>query len=224
MATEKTKIEEIELTEEENQGQLRTYENDILKGLLAAANYETEEDNIHPVEIARNGVIFFTFRIRPLSEEEYQKCKDKNTKYVRNKQLGIKFPENTDSVRYRSALIYQATIKEDREKIWDNKEAWKALNVLTGIRPYRKRHCWQGEKDAVLELVDKISGYTFNDGGSSKKLIEAGGEATILHHVLQRVGFDAFGSAAGFRSKEELMSSPWRGNIRESVHARPASS
>lgn len=159
MATEKTKIEEIELTEEENQGQLRTYENDILKGLLAAANYETEEDNIHPVEIARNGVIFFTFRIRPLSEEEYQKCKDKNTKYVRNKQLGIKFPENTDSVRYRSALIYQATIKEDREKIWDNKEAWKALNVLTGIDLIEKT-LLAGEKGAVLELVDKISGYT----------------------------------------------------------------
>lgn len=159
MATEKTKIEEIELTEEENKGQLRTYENDILKGLLAAANYETEEENIHPVDIARNGVVLFTFHIRPLGEEEYQKCKDKNTKYVRNKQLGIKFPENTDSVRYRSALIYQATIKEDRERVWDNKEAWKALNVLTGIDLIEKT-LLAGEKDAVLEKVDKISGYT----------------------------------------------------------------
>ena len=78
---------------------------------------------------------------------------------MRNKQLGIKFPENTDSVRYRSALIYQATIKEDREKIWDNKEAWKALNVLTGIDLIEKT-LLAGEKDAVLELVDKISGYT----------------------------------------------------------------
>ncbi len=159
MATEKSKIEEIELTEEENKGQLRTYENDILKGLLAAANYETEEENIHPIEIARNGVVLFTFHIRPLSEEEYQKCKDKNTKYVRNKQLGIKFPENTDSVRYRSALIYQATTKEDREKVWDNKEAWKALNVLTGVDLIEKT-LLAGEKDAVLEKVDKISGYT----------------------------------------------------------------
>lgn len=159
MATEKTKVDEIELTEEENKGQLRTYENDILKGLLAAANYKTEEDSIQPVEIARNGVVLIKFHIRPLSEEEYQKCKDKNTKYVRNKQLGIKFPENTDSVRYRSALIYQATIKEDREKIWDNKEAWKALNVLTGIDLIEKT-LLAGEKDAVLEKVDKISGYT----------------------------------------------------------------
>ncbi len=159
MATEKTKIDEIELTEEENKGQLRTYENDILKGLLAAANYKTEEDSIQPVEIARNGVVLIKFHIRPLSEEEYQTCKEKNTKYVRNKQLGIKFPENTDSVRYRSALIYQATIDEDREKIWNNKDAWKALNVLNGIDLIDKT-LLAGEKDAVLEIVDKISGYT----------------------------------------------------------------
>ena len=57
---EKAKIEEIELTEEENKGQLRAYEDDILKGLLAAANFKTEEDNIQTIEIARNGVVLFT--------------------------------------------------------------------------------------------------------------------------------------------------------------------
>ena len=156
---EKSKIEEIELTEEENRGQLRTFEDDILKGLLAAANFKAEEDNIHTIEIARNGVVLFKFRIRPLSEEEYQACKEKYTKYVRNKQLGIKFPEHTDTVRYRSALIYQATVDEDRAKIWDNKSAWKALNVLNGVDLIDKA-LLAGEKDAVLELIDKISGYS----------------------------------------------------------------
>lgn len=158
MTTEKTKVEDIEMTDEENKAQLRTYENDILKGLLTAANFKAEEDNIHPVDIARNGVVLFTFRVRPLSEEEYQQCKEKNTKYVRNKQLGIKFPENTDSVRYRSALIYQATIDEDRAKVWDNKEAWRALNILNGVDLVDKT-LLAGEKDAVLEIIDKISGY-----------------------------------------------------------------
>lgn len=158
MAIDKAKINEIELTEEENKGQIRAHESDILKGLLAAANFKAEEENIHPVEIARNGTVFFTFRIRPLSEEEYQTCKEKNTKYVRNKQLGIKFPEDTDSVRYRSALIYQATIEEDRAKVWDNKDAWKALNVLNGIDLIDKI-LLAGEKDATLDLIDKISGY-----------------------------------------------------------------
>jgi len=62
-------------------------------------------------------------------------------------------------VRYRSALIYQATVDEDREKIWNNKDAWKELNVLNGIDLIEKT-LLAGEKDAVLELVDKISGYT----------------------------------------------------------------
>jgi len=158
MATEKTKAQDIEMNDEENKAQLRTYENDILKGLLAAANFKTEEDNIHPVDIARNGVVLFRFSIRPLSEEEYQTCKEKNTRYVRNKQLGIKFPEETDSVRYRSALIYQATIDEDKARIWDNREAWRALNVLNGIDMVDKT-LLAGEKDAVLEIIDKISGY-----------------------------------------------------------------
>jgi hypothetical protein len=161
MANEKpnNQVEDIEMTEEENKAQLRTYEDDILKGLLTAANFKTEEDNIHPVEVARNGVVLFSFRVRPLTEEEYQNCKEKNTKYVRNKQLGIKFPENTDSVRYRSALIYQATIEEDRAKVWDNKEAWRRLNILNGIDLVDKT-LLAGEKDAVLEVIDKISGYS----------------------------------------------------------------
>lgn len=159
MTTEKTKVEDIEMTDEENKAQLRTYENDILKGLLTAANFKTEEDNIHPVDIARNGVVLFSFRVRPLTEEEYHQCKEKNTKYVRNKQLGIKFPENTDSVRYRSALIYQATVDEDRAKVWDNKEAWRALNILNGVDLVDKT-LLAGEKDAVLEIIDKISGYS----------------------------------------------------------------
>jgi len=47
-----------EMNEElkQKQGVLRTFENDILGGLLAAASYREDEDEIHPVEIVRNGV------------------------------------------------------------------------------------------------------------------------------------------------------------------------
>ncbi len=105
--------------------------------------------------------MLFTFRIRPLSEEEYNRCKEKNTKYVRNKQLGIKFPEDTNATRYRSQLIYEATVDEDRAKIWDNKEAWRAprINVTNGIDMIDKV-LRAGEKDAVLNKIDEISGYS----------------------------------------------------------------
>ena len=152
-------VENIELGEEENQGMLRTYENDILGGLLAAAGYREDEDEAVLIEIARGGVVFFKFRIRPLSENEYNRCKERYTKYKRNKQLGIKFPEDTDTVMYRSALIYEATVKEDREKLWNNKEAWKRLDVMNGTELIG-RVLKAGEKDAVLDKIDEISGFS----------------------------------------------------------------
>lgn len=157
--TKKNTVEEIEVDEETTQNQLRSFEDDILGGLLAAANYKEDEDEIVPIEIVRRGVLLLKFRIRPLSEDEYMRCKDRHTKYVRNKQIGIKVPEDTNTDAYRSALIYEATIAEDREKIWDNKQAWKQLDVLNGAELI-SRVLKPGEKDAVLNKVDEISGYS----------------------------------------------------------------
>ena len=103
--------------------------------------------------------VLLKFRIRPLSEDEYSKCKNRYTKYVRNKQIGIKLPEDTDSVMYRNALIYQATVDEDRAKLWDNNEAWRKLDVINGVELIGKV-LKAGEKDAVLEKIDEISGYS----------------------------------------------------------------
>lgn len=153
------KTPEVEMDDEVNKNTILTYENDILGGLLAAANYKNDEDEIVPVEIARNGVLLLRFRIRPLSEDEYVKCKERNTKYVRNKQIGIKVPEDTDTSAYRSALIYQATIEEDRARVWDNKEARKQLDVLSGAQLIDKV-LKPGEKDAVCTKIDEISGYS----------------------------------------------------------------
>ena len=145
-----------ELTQEEQSQALRTYEGDILGGLLAAASFR---DEAKTVEIARNGIVLFKFRIRPLSEGEYNRCKEKYTTYKRNKQFGVRIPDKTDTISYRSALIYEATVEEDREKLWDNREAWRKLDVLSGVELVG-RVLMAGEKDAVLDLIDKISGYS----------------------------------------------------------------
>lgn len=137
-------------------------EADLLKGLLEAAEGRSSEENYVWIEIARKGKLLFKFRIRPLAEEEYTKCREDATKYVRNKQFGgIKLPEDTNTVRYRSSLIYTATVEEDRKKLWDNKEAQKRINVLTGIDVVEKA-LFAGEKDAILERIDAISGYNTN--------------------------------------------------------------
>lgn len=151
-------VEDVEMTEEQTRNQLLGYEDDILGALMAAANFRENEDEIVPIEIERGGVKCLSFHIHPLDEEEYNECRERNTKYVRNKNVGVKIPEKTNSSRYRSCLIYEATIPEDRKKIWDNKEAWKRLNVLNGPDLISKV-LKAGEKDAICEKLDEISGY-----------------------------------------------------------------
>ena len=152
---------EADFTEEETREQMRIHEEDFIQGLIDAADYA--EDETKRIEIARGGKVCFAFSIRPLSEEEYNKCKKSNTRYVRSRQFGMRLPEETDSAKYRSSLIYQATVEEDRKNLWDNKRVWEALRekglqIVRGIDviEYTLK---AGEKDKVLEAVDKLSGY-----------------------------------------------------------------
>lgn len=149
--------EQIEEQEKLTQEDYLTMEDDILRGLLEAA--KDQEDETVTIEIARNDKVYFRFRIRGLSEREYQDCREEATKYKKVRQLGgIRAPEDTDSAKYRSLLIYTATVKEDRKKLWDNKEAWRKLNVLNGPDLIDKV-LRAGEKDAVLAKIDELSGY-----------------------------------------------------------------
>lgn len=156
-----TDVKEVELDEEEAKNHIRMHEEDFIQGLIDASEYVVEETQ--RIEIARNGKVFFAFNIRPLSEEDYDKCKKKWTKYVRNKQFGMRLPEETDNVKYRAALIHLATVKEDREKLWDNKKVWeelrtKGFQILSGLDVIN--YCLKaGEKDKVLECIDTLSGY-----------------------------------------------------------------
>ncbi len=161
---EKGNTQDVEFTDEQVKTQMRMHEEDFIQGLIAASEFASAETQ--RIEIVREGRLFFAFRIRPLSSEEYEKCKKKHTKYVRNKQLGVKMPEDTDRVKYQSEIIYQATMAEDREKLWDNRKVWEALNakkdrILNGLDVIE---CTlkAGEKDRILEAIDKLSGYEAN--------------------------------------------------------------
>ncbi|WP_270618831.1 phage tail assembly chaperone [Paenibacillus macerans] len=152
MDKEKEQLQPEELLENET---------DILRGLLEAASDAVEERKT--IEISRKGKVLFRFRIRPLSEEEYNACRDKATKYKKNRRLGgIKMPEDTDTARFRSNLIYEATDSEDRKKVWDNKKAWEQLNVLSGVQLIDKV-LLPGEKEAIIEQIDRLSGYDLDD-------------------------------------------------------------
>lgn len=101
--TAKQDVREQETDEEDTKKLIRMNEEDLIQGLIDASEFVSEE--MQRIEIIREGRLFFSFHIRPLSSEEYEKCKKKHTKYVRNKQLGIKLPEDTDRIKYQSAIM-----------------------------------------------------------------------------------------------------------------------
>ncbi len=157
-------VGEYETDTKDTQALMRANEEDFIQGLIAAAKFVSEETQ--RIEIIRDKRLFFAFNIRPLSSQEYEKCKRKHTKYVRNKQLGMKLPEETDRIKYQSAIIYEATVAEDRAKLWDNRKIWEALNakkdrIMNGLDviEYTLK---AGEKDRILEAIDKLSGYEDN--------------------------------------------------------------
>lgn len=157
-------VKNEEFSKEETKNQMLAMEEDIVAGLLAAASGSSEEEK--EIEIARNGKVLFRFCIRPLEDGEYEKCKNRCTKYVRNKQLGMKMPEQTDNVKYRSMIIYMATVERDREKLWDNQKVWQALSasgkpVVTGTDVI-DAVLFAGEKSRVIDVIDQISGYDSN--------------------------------------------------------------
>jgi hypothetical protein len=143
---------EMELTPEE----VRANEPDLLKGLLAAGQ-DAQTETVK-ITIQRKGKTYFSFRIRPLTEQEYNEANEMATQYEKNRQLGIRMPVNRDDAMFRSLLIYKATVDEDRKKLWDNQEAWRHFNVLSG-HDLIDRVLLPGEKLAVVNKIDELSGY-----------------------------------------------------------------
>ena len=140
--------------EQQNQEELLEQESAIIDGLLRA--YEDNKVETKEVNIKRKGVTLFSFNVQPVPEEKYDEIQDKATKFKNNK--GIKVPVETDYPKMRAMLIYEATTKEDRARLWDNKKYWDATGSLTGTHLIEKV-LRAGEKSAVVQVIDEFSGY-----------------------------------------------------------------
>ena len=157
--------EETKLTGLPEQEKVLMSEEELIAGLLAAADYETDEDFMKKVRIERNGKLFFEFMVHPLGEKEMIHIrKQSTTRY--NNPAGKHLPKIEGDIRmdeFRSRKIYAATCEADRAKLWDNPrvkaslkakgkdilENWEIIDaVLMG-----------GEKYTVSEIIDDISGY-----------------------------------------------------------------
>lgn len=161
---EKNVIEK-EFTEEETEQQVLQNEDNLLDGLLAAADYAVNETMTF--DITRKGVKYFSFTVHPLSEEMMFKIRKKYTNYVKNKRAGIKVAEELDVAMFRCSVIYNSTVERDKERIWDNKILWEGLRkkgfVIVNALDVIEALLLPGEKDMIMTNLDKLGGYTDDD-------------------------------------------------------------
>lgn len=147
-----------EMTQEEQNEVLRGEAEDILEGILAAA--DNVATKTREIVIRRNGKKYFRIVIRPVPESKAKEIKRKCTEFKKNKAYGITVPGETDAAKYRSMLIHEATV--NKEETWDNKALWKALEsrfpVVTGWQTI-DQVLLAGEKERVVDEIDTISGY-----------------------------------------------------------------
>lgn len=152
--------EDTPITEEEVKEELLINEDEILKAL----NDQKQHDDMVEKVTVVFGKTQFAFRIRPLSEKEWDKCRERNTKYQKNRRLGgIRLPESTNTTGYHSDLIYTATVDEDREKLWNNKKLWSAVGAITGTDMVDKLIPYAGKKQQIVERIERLSGYDDED-------------------------------------------------------------
>lgn len=142
--------------EKMNQEELLAVEGDVLRGLLDAAKDQQQETT--EIEIARKGKVYFRFKIHALNEKKLSDLYDEATKFRKAKNLGgVKVAEETDTTKFRSLVIYHATVKEYQNNLWKNKEAWNQLGVINAHGMIDKV-LNAGEKKAVYDKIEEISG------------------------------------------------------------------
>jgi len=150
--------EQTDGVEQPTQEQILMSEDELLRGLIEAGTEKDSEASYERIQIRRNGKLKFEFRIRPISEDESLACHDHATRFAPRKRGQPKREIETNMSKFRSWLIFTATVDEDRAKLWDNKQAQQTFNVLQGVDLI---DCvlLSGEKDRIIDRINEISGY-----------------------------------------------------------------
>lgn len=136
---------------------------DLVKGLLAAADFKNDESLQKKIQIQRKGKTYFSFRIRPLGEEEYLSARQHAVVKMANPNNPQLPPvEKEIKIEELSAWkIYYATVHAD--EVWKNSEVIQNLEkkgypVVTPVDVINAV-LMAGEKDAIDTQIDIISGY-----------------------------------------------------------------
>lgn len=140
--------------------ELLANEDVFLKNVLEAANFENDESLNQKITIKRGDKVMFSFTVHPLSSEQIEECRKTATKTYKNPQ-GRHLPRiegDTDMVKFRAQEIYEATVEDDKRKLWENKKIQNKLNVFLGVDVITKV-LMAGEIASIVNIIDSISKY-----------------------------------------------------------------
>lgn len=163
MSTENTKEKET-VTGLDTATNRKDAEYDLVTSLLKAAEFKTDEENIHAVDIKRNGQLYFTINIHPIGDPDNRTARKKATTYAPHPN-GAKYgkiEKDFDTAKYGSWVIYLATTKEDQDKIWGNAAIMQKFNLMEPVESIDVL-LTLGEKRKLLDLVTEISGINDDD-------------------------------------------------------------
>lgn len=157
---------------EEKKEMLLSNEDAILRdvaGVLEAMETIIEYKDF---EVIRDGKKLFSFRVRGLDDNEFERCRDQATKVVKDRRVGnIAVPREFNLAKFNSLVIYTATPPDDKKVIWDNKDLWAKADVVTGWQLVDKV-LKRGEKEKCIELIEELSGYSDEDAESTVETLK----------------------------------------------------
>lgn len=154
MNQEETSI--LESTDLMNKEDVLEQESDLLSNLLDLAKRKENEAFFRKIDIQANGSTKVSFRLRPMSSEDIERCVKQATKLVKNHRG--KAEKEVDQRLFQSILIYEATVPEDQKEIWGNTQLKRALGVLDSFDTVDKL-LLAGEKAQVFTIIDEMSGF-----------------------------------------------------------------
>lgn len=153
--------EETNLTAQE---EILMNEDELINGLLMAANFKSDEGLQRKIQVKRNNKVYFEFFVRPLTEEEILDCRKKVTKRrpdPRGRQFGM-IEIETDYLKLRSHKILMATVDKGNGILWSNQKLKDKLGVLQDTDVI-DAVLLGGEKDWIADVIDEISGFGMAD-------------------------------------------------------------
>ena len=132
--------------------QLAKFDNDIASALIEASEYNLGADKRRKINIQRNGKPLFSFTIEPVDEETMRRVRRENLKNRgrRNEEL--------IGERFVAQLIYEATIEEDKNRLWRNREVQERSNVASGADVVQKV-LTPAERSKLEDVLIEIGSY-----------------------------------------------------------------